>query len=375
MIIVKTARWLLAVIIGIAAALFIAERLLCLKHRPGYTPHSEPVAVNAFSDGSGRHIAGSLGYQNSWDDKGYVKVEINSLGLRGPEYADPKSPDRLRIFFVGDSIVFGTGLEFKDTITQQLEGLLNRGRTSPYCEVINGGVGDSNLEAESLLIQEKMDILKPDIILLGVYLNDLSPPAGYLKGMDIYRNHLLYKCHQVKWIRESNIWNYALKGLERRINSAMLFAYISGNIRHLWVIDYNGREWLEDPAEFKNLVYKARYDWGMAWDEGLWGRGFGLIKQIQGICSSRNIKFAVVILPVEPQVLFKGDLPVIRKPQDMLAAFLGDMRIPCLDMLSVLRVHKDERIFYDHCHFTPFGASLVAGEISAFLEGIDGYAG
>lgn len=36
-------------------------------------------------------------------------VEINSLGLRGPELLDPKPADGLRVMFLGDSITYGGG--------------------------------------------------------------------------------------------------------------------------------------------------------------------------------------------------------------------------------------------------------------------------
>jgi lysophospholipase L1-like esterase len=38
-----------------------------------------------------------------------VTVEINSLGLRGPELRDPKPPGVLRLLFAGDSVTYGGG--------------------------------------------------------------------------------------------------------------------------------------------------------------------------------------------------------------------------------------------------------------------------
>ena len=37
------------------------------------------------------------------------EIQINSLGLRGPELMDPKPPDVLRLVFTGDSITYGGG--------------------------------------------------------------------------------------------------------------------------------------------------------------------------------------------------------------------------------------------------------------------------
>jgi len=51
-------------------------------------------------------------------------VEINSLGLRGPELASPKPPGVLRVLFLGDSITYGGGrIPEKDLFCRRIEAL------------------------------------------------------------------------------------------------------------------------------------------------------------------------------------------------------------------------------------------------------------
>jgi lysophospholipase L1-like esterase len=51
-------------------------------------------------------------------------IEINSLGLRGPELADPKPPGVIRILFLGDSITYGGGrIPERDLFCRRIEAL------------------------------------------------------------------------------------------------------------------------------------------------------------------------------------------------------------------------------------------------------------
>lgn len=64
-------------------------------------------------------------------------VEINSLGLRGPELA-AKRPGERRVLVVGDSLVFGYGVEAWQALPAQLELRLREAGLD--CTVGNGGV-------------------------------------------------------------------------------------------------------------------------------------------------------------------------------------------------------------------------------------------
>lgn len=51
-------------------------------------------------------------------------IEINSLGLRGPELFDPKPKDVLRVLFLGDSITYGGGkIPEQDLFVRRIEKL------------------------------------------------------------------------------------------------------------------------------------------------------------------------------------------------------------------------------------------------------------
>ena len=62
-------------------------------------------------------------------------ININSLGLRDREIQIAKAPGRKRILFLGDSVVFGTGVDANWRMTEFLERALG-----DRCEVVNAGV-------------------------------------------------------------------------------------------------------------------------------------------------------------------------------------------------------------------------------------------
>jgi hypothetical protein len=97
-----------------------------------------------------------------------VNLGINSLGFRGPEIA-PDKDSRRRVLFLGDSIVFGTGLEPAETIPARLEEILG-----PSAEVINAGIPGFCLVDEAATLVEWGPPLRPDIVIVGFFLNDFA---------------------------------------------------------------------------------------------------------------------------------------------------------------------------------------------------------
>src|SRR5437899_3035923 len=73
-----------------------------------------------------------------------TRVRINDKGLRGRDYPYERVAGRRRILVLGDSFVFGYGVEQEEIFTTVLEGLL------PATEVINAGVSGYGTDQELL---------------------------------------------------------------------------------------------------------------------------------------------------------------------------------------------------------------------------------
>ena len=99
-----------------------------------------------------------------------VDVKINRDGLRD-EYAIQQTGEGARILMLGDSITFGWGVPEQDTVATRLERtfLLRYGAS---VEVINSGVGNYNTAMEVAWYEQEGVLLKPDMVVLNVFIND-----------------------------------------------------------------------------------------------------------------------------------------------------------------------------------------------------------
>ena len=99
-------------------------------------------------------------------------IEINSLGLRGPELA-ARQPDELRVVLLGDSFVAGFEVEQAETFAALLEGKL-RSRLQRPLHVINAGVRGYGLDQNLLWFRERGRGLRPDLVVAVLSANDFE---------------------------------------------------------------------------------------------------------------------------------------------------------------------------------------------------------
>lgn len=100
----------------------------------------------------------------------------NSMGFRGPELKSEKK----RIILVGDSMVFGHGVDNDKTIDRQLEALLG-----PEYEVVNAGVAGYGPDQMTKMIFSKVKGLSPEKVFVFYYENDFKKYDDV--SMSLYR--------------------------------------------------------------------------------------------------------------------------------------------------------------------------------------------
>lgn len=100
------------------------------------------------------------------------EIRINQAGLRGPEVGS-SSDEILRVLVVGDSFVFGVGVEDTDTFTALLPARLGA-HDKPAAEGLNAGIPAFGVpDAESWFRRHGVK-LEPDVVALVIFLgNDL----------------------------------------------------------------------------------------------------------------------------------------------------------------------------------------------------------
>src|SRR5262245_1241129 len=96
-------------------------------------------------------------------------IDINALGLRDAPRAPRPALGVRRVLFIGDSMVFGAGVEARDRLTERLQDALGG-----EFEVVNAGVSGWGTDQEFLWLQNEGFALRPDVVVLGVcMLNDV----------------------------------------------------------------------------------------------------------------------------------------------------------------------------------------------------------
>ena len=108
-----------------------------------------------------------------WD----ITYKINSMGLRDDEIG-PRQKNEFRILVLGDSFVEGYGVEAKDRFTDILEMELSD-QTGRRINVINAGTASYSPILEYKLLQEKLEVINPDLVIVALDMTDFKDEIGY----------------------------------------------------------------------------------------------------------------------------------------------------------------------------------------------------
>lgn len=109
-------------------------------------------------------------------ESGPFRVDVNSLGFRGPEIQVPKPPGTFRIFALGESTTFGwKGIRsHEEAWPALLEAKLRAAHPGRLIEVVNAGVPGYTSIEQRINLMLRISRLQPDAILLYHGNNDLN---------------------------------------------------------------------------------------------------------------------------------------------------------------------------------------------------------
>ena len=121
-----------------------------------------------------------------FDDSGRgrpVRVVTSGAGFRGRDHPVAKAPPARRIVGLGDSLMFGWGIEQGQDYLSLLETELARSGTGTW-EAINTAVPGYNTAMEVETLEAKGLRYRPDLVVLGFCPNDASLPNFILPRRD-----------------------------------------------------------------------------------------------------------------------------------------------------------------------------------------------
>lgn len=102
---------------------------------------------------------------------GCVFYSVNNLGFRNNYEVGAKPADTKRYVLVGDSFSYGFGVLEEDTFASKLEEMWKL--EGKKVEVLNASVPAAALPEYKVILNEKVAGLKPDVLIIGLNLNDI----------------------------------------------------------------------------------------------------------------------------------------------------------------------------------------------------------
>lgn len=115
-----------------------------------------------------------------------ARVTTNSAGWREGEYSRKKAENTIRIVGIGDSIMFGWGVDEDKRYMDILERKLNENFLKYSWEVLVSAVPGYNLTMEAAVLKQAALSYGPDLIIYGFAGNDSCLPAFLLRGRSFF---------------------------------------------------------------------------------------------------------------------------------------------------------------------------------------------
>lgn len=285
-------------------------------------------------------------------------VTINERGLRGEIVPYERSTDAIRLLFIGDSIVFGFGVDDDRIVSAQVAELLRaRGIDT---EVINAGVPAYNTLQEVTYLEHEGPRYRPDWVIVGVCWNDLSrksdvrvSPKGWLIAAG--------QTPREPGAWEKLWWSEFGLGVRNLLKQSRLLYTVMENIRHL-----RGSPTEQAATALRADVLAGRLSRDV--DAG-WARIDEALQHLVALSVEQGFRLLLVSFPIP--LALERDYPNSSYPARLqeLAARYG---IPMLDLdpafRQAYRGHESLFIPYDGDHPNAEGHAIAAREIAHYVE-------
>lgn len=302
-------------------------------------------------------------------------IQINSQGLRDREYSFGKPANTERIAVVGDSFVFGYGVELNETFVKILENKLNK-RSNKTFEVMNFGTSAYGTEQEYLTIKNEVIRYSPDVIILVFFSNDLKDNLKF-NLFDVENNTLIQnppqKITTILKLRNFISWHSHIYALIYRS------VIDNQNLRNLLIkAGLLNPPYKEPSTDFDSLIYQNSYNADFKYSVN---KTALLLNKIEEMSNNNHIKFILLISPSKEQVdgtamkdyISKMNLNIselnVTLVQDTIKTSLRKSNITILDSLEQFKKNNINNTFYYSIdlHWNTKGHELVADILSERL--------
>jgi len=294
----------------------------------------------------------TTGYQLS---KEYdVKIRLNNLGFRGKNFSLKPNPKKKIILVVGDSFVFGYGVNENDTFSARLGSIIDAKKPQKY-EVLNFGQMASGTAHELIKFQETGLSLRPFMVILNVYL-----------GNDLFENRRLFELNgsSLNKIQPKITENVRARKISKWIpfsswlrENSHLFRFVGLSV--LRVLKPTPSQKEEENSHKDIELYKH------------------ILSRFKEITDKHGIRLVVTLIPYhveldeylaneKPNSKFKMELKYCRESVKLVSA---EMNLPILDFFDYFSKNADgrRRYFYHDPHWNVFGHEQASIALYDFL--------
>jgi len=267
----------------------------------------------------------------SFVNKHGIRITYNSMGFIGEE-VPPKAEGVFRILGVGDSITAADYLPANERYLNRIKFLLS-GKIAKNVEIINAGVSGYNTWQELALIRSKGLAVKPDLIIVGICVND------YYGTRCKFKKTCLGTVAETDYRRGVNV---------RYLN----FLYQRSD---LYKIVYDFLHNIK-----KGLIGAKSYSDEPKRDYSKW---LGVFNDMICLADEHKIKILFVLFPREEQIL-KSDTT-----NEMLTRFFKEKNAYYLDLIKDFNAHAEEPLFRkkDSLHPLASGHKIAAKAIADYI--------
>ncbi|MDO8412753.1 MAG: SGNH/GDSL hydrolase family protein [Gallionellaceae bacterium] len=296
-----------------------------------------------------------------------VEIATNSLGYRHHELGEKKETD-YRVLALGDSIMWSDYLPNEQAIPSYIEKALNEAHNpalkNKTLDVINAAIGSLNTRTEMAILLESGLSVKPDVVLVGLYLNDaretpmvkVTRLPSILTSSHLLR-YLFSKTNNLEAAYQQHQWEDSIENVLSKEKDKFEKSWKMAS-----TVDWDTEE------GFNRGIYENIHDWGYAWNEGFWTEVLDALDMMHDISKDKGFKLVVVLLPVRQQVQSK----ILRnEPQQRFNKEMTKRGIAHLELLTPLRekyLQDKVDVYFDHCHMKPEGNELVGKSIARLLN-------
>ncbi len=345
--------------------LLATSMALSLGAAEAYLRFFNPQPLSAFyrwSDGTIRHRP-SFRFRYARAEFSNV-ISYNSDGMRGPEIAEHKRPGVPRVLVMGDSFVDAKQVTDDEMLTSVMAEVSRAGGTP--LEVINAGVSGYGTDRELILWERFGRGLRPDLVVLGFYPNDVQNNADRgLFGLDGDRAVALEEPG-----RPGRSW--------RTRNREFLAAH-----SHLYILIRLGLKEIDRVRE-EEQSRESEEVFARSPSERIatgWTLTLALLDEMRRRVEAEGARFVVVVFPAryqvddalwEAQAKHLGLDPLafdLKKSQRLLKEWAEKSGAPLIDLLDEFRSRNVSNSFYFSTdgHWNRDGHRLAAELI---LEGL-----